>query len=75
MEEKKDIEIVSGDGSNLDISPAYDHLNVETPKSTSEKPKNIVIPKVITKKSDDDDNKDKNDKDNENEENEEKKEN
>lgn len=59
MEEKKNLEVVSGDGSNLDISPAYDHLNVETPKRTSEKPKNIVIPKVKSKKSNDDDNNDK----------------
>lgn len=49
MEEKKNIEIVSGDGSNLNISPAYDHLNGETPKSTEKKPKNIVIPKVTDK--------------------------
>jgi len=68
MEEKKNIEVVSGDGSNLDISPAYDHLNVETPKSTSEKPKNIVIPKVITKKTDNDNKKDDDNEDNKNDE-------
>ena len=45
MEEKKSIEVISGDGSNLDISPVYDHLNESTPKSSGEKPKNIVIPK------------------------------
>ena len=45
MEEKKNLEIISGDGSNLDISPAYDHLNATRPKSSSEKPTNIVIPK------------------------------
>ncbi len=46
MSENKEIEIVSGDGSELDISPAYEHLNGVTPKSTKEdKPKNIVIPK------------------------------
>lgn len=50
MEEKKNIEVVSGDGSNLDISPVYDHLNASTPKSSGEKPKNIVIPKEKTKK-------------------------
>ena len=42
MDEKKNIEVVSGDGSNLDISPVYEHLN--TPKSSDEKPKNIIIP-------------------------------
>ena len=52
MEEKKNIEIINGDGTNLDISPAYDHLNVETPKPNDKRPKNIVIPKIITKKSD-----------------------
>lgn len=49
MEEKKSIEVVSGDGSNLDISPVYDHLNESTPKSSEEKPKNIVIPKEKSK--------------------------
>lgn len=43
--EKKDIEIVSGDGSNLDISPVYEDVNDLRPKSNNEKPKNIVIPK------------------------------
>ena len=51
MEEKKNIEIINGDGTNLDISPAYDHLNGETPKPNDKRPKNIVIPKIITKKS------------------------
>lgn len=43
-EEKKKIEIVDGDGSNLDISDVYDHLNSGKPKSSDDKPKNIVIP-------------------------------
>lgn len=42
--ENNKIEIVSGDGSNLDISPVYEHLESEKPKNN--KPKNIVIPKV-----------------------------
>ena len=46
-EDEKKIEIVSGDGSNLDISPVYDHLETEKPKH--EKPKNIVIPKEKNK--------------------------
>lgn len=46
MEEKKPIEVVSGDGTNLDISPVYDHINEVTPKSHDKKPKNIVIPQV-----------------------------
>lgn len=66
MEEKKNIEIVSGDGSNLNISPAYDHLNGETPKSTDKKPKNIVIPKIINEKANKDNS---NNKENEKKEN------
>lgn len=46
MEEKKPIEVVSGDGTNLNISPVYDHINEVTPKSHDKKPKNIVIPQV-----------------------------
>ncbi len=49
MEEKKNIEVVSGDGSNLDISPVYEHLNASTPKSSDKKPKNIVVPKKKSK--------------------------
>ena len=48
-EERKDLEIVSGDGSNLNISPVYDHINAGKPKSNDEKPKNIVIPKPTKK--------------------------
>ena len=46
MEEKKKLEVVPGDGSNLNISPVYEHLNTVKPKTTKEKPKNIVIPKT-----------------------------
>lgn len=51
MEEKKDIEVVSGDGSNLDISPVYEHLNAGKPTSSDKKPTNIVVPKENTKDS------------------------
>lgn len=45
--EKKEIEVISGDGSNLDISPVRDHLNAIRPKSKDEKDsQNIVIPEV-----------------------------
>ena len=50
IDDKKNIEVVSGDGSNLDISPVYEHLNA--PKSSDEKPKNIVIPEEKPKKED-----------------------
>lgn len=48
-ENKKELEVVSGDGSNLDISPVYEHLNSEKPKTDEKKPKNIVIPKPKSK--------------------------
>ena len=50
MDDKKNIEGVSGDGSNLDISPVYEHLNESTPKSSDERPKNILIPQEKPKK-------------------------
>lgn len=43
-EEKKEIEVVNGDGSNLDISPVYDHIGAAKPKGKDEKPKNIIVP-------------------------------
>ena len=42
--EEKKIEIVSGDGKDLNISPVYEHLEIEKPKK--EKKEDIVIPKV-----------------------------
>lgn len=43
-ENKKEIEVISGDGSNLDISPVYEHIEAAKPKSRDKKPQNIVIP-------------------------------
>ena len=43
--EKKDIEVIDGDGSNLDISPVYEDINDLRPKTKEKKPKDIVIPK------------------------------
>lgn len=43
-ERQKKIEIISGNGENLDISPVYDNLEIEKPKQDKPK-KNIVIPK------------------------------
>lgn len=45
MKEEKKIEIISGNGSNLDISPVYEHINVNDEKKEDKQPKNIVIPK------------------------------
>ena len=43
-DDKKKLEIVSGDGKDLEISPVYGHLNTLKPNFNN-KPKNIVIPK------------------------------
>lgn len=36
MSDKKELEVISGDGSNLEISPVYDHLNAAKPKGSSQ---------------------------------------
>lgn len=43
-EKKKEIDVVSGDGSEIEISPVYDHIILERPNK-NEKKENIVIPK------------------------------
>lgn len=52
-ENKKELEVVSGDGSNLDISPVYEHIEAAKPKNRDNKPKNIVIPGQKKKNSND----------------------
>ncbi len=42
---QKPIEIVNGDGKDLDISPVYKHLSIQKPKSKEEKKKDIIVPK------------------------------
>lgn len=42
-EKKKNIEIVAGNVNDLDISPVYDHIDIEKPKKIKEK-KRIIIP-------------------------------
>ena len=46
---KKELEVISGDGSDLNISPVYEHLNAGKPKCKDEKRKNIVVPKEKNK--------------------------
>lgn len=43
---KKEIEVVTGDGTELDFSPVYEHLNAVKPKTKDEndKKKKIIIP-------------------------------
>jgi len=42
-EEKRNFEIISGNGENLDISPVYSHIPVSKP-NTANIDKKIVIP-------------------------------
>lgn len=42
--DNKKIEIISGDGKDLKISPVYDHIDIEKPKEDKEK-KKIIIPR------------------------------
>ena len=44
-EEKKEIEVVTGDDSQLDISNVYGHLNLDRVRDNPEK-QNIIIPGV-----------------------------
>lgn len=41
----KQIEVVNGDGKDLEISPVYKHLPIQKPKTSEEKKKDIIIPK------------------------------
>ena len=41
--DNKKIEIVSGDWKDLNISPVYNHIDIEKPKEEKEK-KKIIIP-------------------------------
>lgn len=42
---QKPIEIVNGDGKDLEISPVYRHLSIGKPKTKNENKKEIIIPK------------------------------
>lgn len=60
MSDDRKIEVVNGNGDDLEISPVYDHLDIEKPNT--EKKKEIVIPKE-KKKEDKDEEDSKNDED------------
>ena len=49
-ETKNELEVISGDGSNLEISPVYEHISAAKPKSKDKNPKNIIVPKKKQKK-------------------------
>ena len=50
-DEKKEIEIVNGDGSEIEVSPVFEHLNAVKPKTKDkeEKKEKIIIPEVKKK--------------------------
>ena len=41
--DEKNIEVVSGNGDDLNISPVYDHIDIEKPKEENKK-KKVIIP-------------------------------
>ena len=43
-DENKDIEIVSGNGKDLDISPVYENLDNANPEEDTNTKKNVIIP-------------------------------
>ena len=49
-ESKKEIEVVDGDGSNLNISNVEEHISDLKPKPKDDKKRVIVIPEVKDKK-------------------------
>ncbi|MCI8273265.1 MAG: hypothetical protein HFJ55_04195 [Clostridia bacterium] len=51
MADKKEIEVINGNGTNLVISPVYDHINAAKPKNKDKNTKKIVIPTEIKKNS------------------------
>ena len=52
-DDKKEIEVINGDGTNLVISPVYEHINAAKPKTKDQNPKNIIIPGEKKGKKDD----------------------
>ena len=56
--EDNDLEVIAGDGSELDVSPVYDHLNAVKPKTEDEKDKKeIIIPKTKKEREEENENK------------------
>ena len=44
LEDRKNIEIVTGNGKDLDISDVKDNVSIATPDEDSNVKKNIIIP-------------------------------
>ncbi len=43
--QKKEIQVINGDGTDLNISPVYDHIKSSHTPSNDKKKEDIVIPK------------------------------
>ena len=41
----KDIEVITGNGKNLDISPVYNHVKIDKRDTQKNKNKKIIVPK------------------------------
>ena len=52
-EKNKDIDVVSGDGTEIEISPVYDHIILDKPEKKDKK-EQIIIPKEINSNKDND---------------------
>ena len=44
--DEKNIEVVSGNGDDLNISPVYDNLDIAKPNEDTNTKKNVIIPDV-----------------------------
>jgi len=53
MSDKKEIEVINGDGSDLDISPVYEHIEAGKPQNKDNKPKHVIIPGQKKEKNED----------------------
>lgn len=52
-EKNIDIDVVSGDGTEIEISPVYDHIILDKPEKKDKK-EQIIIPKEINSNKDND---------------------
>ena len=50
MDENKDIEVIKGNGQDLDISNVYDHIKNNSDEIDSKNNEDVVIPKSSEKK-------------------------
>lgn len=44
--DEKNIEVISGNGEDLNISPVYDNLDIAKPNEDTNTKKNVIIPDV-----------------------------